>query len=125
MSLDLTDRRIYGFATEEHLRFADVDANGKSNFRHQIVVPTGGTAHKPVRVALAWSSKITYDTDTTQTPPITGRSQTGSPGRVNRRSTSGESRITAMPIALTISASTNNDRYCSTPTAPTLGTSSE
>ena len=28
MSLDLTDRRIYGFATEEHLRFADVDANG-------------------------------------------------------------------------------------------------
>ena len=31
MSLDLTDRRIYGFATEEHLRFADVDANGHIN----------------------------------------------------------------------------------------------
>lgn len=31
MSFDLTDRRIYGFATEEHLRFADVDANGHIN----------------------------------------------------------------------------------------------
>ena len=31
MSLDLTDRRNYGFATEEHLRFADVDANGHIN----------------------------------------------------------------------------------------------
>ena len=31
MNLDLTDRRIYGFATEEHLRFADVDANGHIN----------------------------------------------------------------------------------------------
>jgi acyl-CoA thioester hydrolase len=31
VSLDLTDRRIYGFATEEHLRFADVDANGHIN----------------------------------------------------------------------------------------------
>ncbi len=31
MTLDLTDRRIYGFATEEHLRFADVDANGHIN----------------------------------------------------------------------------------------------
>ncbi|HSS84588.1 MAG TPA: acyl-CoA thioesterase, partial [Reyranella sp.] len=31
MSLDLTDRRIYGFVTEEHLRFADVDANGHIN----------------------------------------------------------------------------------------------
>ena len=31
MSLDLTDRRIYGFATEEHLRYADVDANGHIN----------------------------------------------------------------------------------------------
>lgn len=31
MSLDLSDRRIYGFATEEHLRFADVDANGHIN----------------------------------------------------------------------------------------------
>ena len=31
MSLDLTDRRVYGFATEEHLRFADVDANGHIN----------------------------------------------------------------------------------------------
>jgi len=31
VSLDLTDRRIYGFVTEEHLRFADVDANGHIN----------------------------------------------------------------------------------------------
>jgi acyl-CoA thioester hydrolase len=31
VSLDLADRRIYGFATEEHLRFADVDANGHVN----------------------------------------------------------------------------------------------
>jgi len=31
VSLDLTDRRIYGFATGEHLRFADVDANGHIN----------------------------------------------------------------------------------------------
>ena len=31
MGLDLTDRGIYGFATEEHLRFADVDANGHIN----------------------------------------------------------------------------------------------
>ena len=31
MSFDLTDRRTYGFATEEHLRFADVDANGHIN----------------------------------------------------------------------------------------------
>ena len=31
MSFDLTDRRIYGFATEEHLLFADVDANGHIN----------------------------------------------------------------------------------------------
>ncbi|MBV8409868.1 MAG: acyl-CoA thioesterase [Alphaproteobacteria bacterium] len=31
MTLDLADRRIYGFATDEHLRFADVDANGHVN----------------------------------------------------------------------------------------------
>ena len=31
MSFDLTDRRIYGFATDEHLRFADVDANTHIN----------------------------------------------------------------------------------------------
>ena len=31
MPLDLTDRAIYGFATDEHLRFADVDANGHIN----------------------------------------------------------------------------------------------
>jgi len=31
VSLDLTDRGIYGFATEEHLRFADLDANGHIN----------------------------------------------------------------------------------------------
>ena len=31
MTFDLTDRRTFGFATEEHLRFADVDANGHIN----------------------------------------------------------------------------------------------
>jgi acyl-CoA thioester hydrolase len=31
MSFDLADRSIYGFATSEHLRFADVDANGHVN----------------------------------------------------------------------------------------------
>ena len=31
MAFDLADRGIYGFATEEHLRFADVDANGHIN----------------------------------------------------------------------------------------------
>jgi acyl-CoA thioester hydrolase len=29
--VDLSDRSIYGFATNEHLRFADVDANGHIN----------------------------------------------------------------------------------------------
>jgi len=31
VTFDLADRRTYGFATEEHLRFADVDANGHIN----------------------------------------------------------------------------------------------
>jgi acyl-CoA thioester hydrolase len=31
MALDLADRGIYGFATSEHLRFADLDANGHIN----------------------------------------------------------------------------------------------
>ena len=31
MTFDLTHRDSYGFATEEHLRFADVDANGHIN----------------------------------------------------------------------------------------------
>jgi acyl-CoA thioester hydrolase len=31
VSFDLADRAIYGFATEEHLRFGDVDANGHIN----------------------------------------------------------------------------------------------
>ena len=31
MSLDLADRTIYGFATSENLRFADLDANGHVN----------------------------------------------------------------------------------------------
>lgn len=31
MAFDLADRGIYGFATSEHLRFADVDANGHIN----------------------------------------------------------------------------------------------
>ena len=29
--MDLADRSIYGFSTNEHLRFADVDANGHVN----------------------------------------------------------------------------------------------
>src|SRR5216684_1727203 len=31
MIFDLADRGIYGFSTDEHLRFADVDANGHVN----------------------------------------------------------------------------------------------
>jgi acyl-CoA thioester hydrolase len=31
MSFDLANRGIYGFATAEHLRFADLDANGHIN----------------------------------------------------------------------------------------------
>jgi acyl-CoA thioester hydrolase len=31
MTYDLADRGIYGFATNEHLRFADLDANGHIN----------------------------------------------------------------------------------------------
>lgn len=31
MTFDLADRGIYGFATTEHLRFADLDANGHIN----------------------------------------------------------------------------------------------
>ena len=31
MTLDLADRAIYGFATSENLRFADLDANGHIN----------------------------------------------------------------------------------------------
>jgi acyl-CoA thioester hydrolase len=31
MTFDLADRGIYGFATQEHLRFADLDANGHIN----------------------------------------------------------------------------------------------
>ena len=31
MAFDLADRGIYGFVTSEHLRFADVDANGHIN----------------------------------------------------------------------------------------------
>ncbi len=31
MTFDLADRGIYGFSTSEHLRFADLDANGHIN----------------------------------------------------------------------------------------------
>jgi acyl-CoA thioester hydrolase len=31
IAIDLADRGIYGFATAEHLRFADLDANGHIN----------------------------------------------------------------------------------------------
>jgi hypothetical protein len=51
------------------LHSSDFEANGKSRFRYQVAVPAGN-APKLVRVALAWSSKVTYDADPTQTPPI-------------------------------------------------------
>lgn len=61
MALDLADRGIYGFATEEHLRFADVDANGHINngaflqllenarvsYMRQIVRPNGAPGGLP------------------------------------------------------------------------------
>jgi hypothetical protein len=51
------------------LHSADFDAAGKSRFRHQISVPAG-SAPCPVRVALAWNSKVTYAADATATPPV-------------------------------------------------------
>ena len=59
--MDLSDRSIYGFATNEHLRFADVDANGHINngsfiemmenarvsYLRQIVRPSGGKGGLP------------------------------------------------------------------------------
>ena len=61
MTVDLADRSIYGFATEEHLRFADVDANGHVNngafiellenarvsYLRQIVRPHGAQGRLP------------------------------------------------------------------------------
>jgi acyl-CoA thioester hydrolase len=61
MSFDLADRGIYGFATSEHLRFADVDANGHVNngafielmenarvsYLRKIVRPHGGKGGLP------------------------------------------------------------------------------
>jgi hypothetical protein len=49
---------------------ADFGANGRSTFKYQVKVPVGGSPKRTIRVALAWSSKVTYDTDATQTPPI-------------------------------------------------------
>ena len=51
------------------LNSADFDATGRSRFRYQIAVPAGDKP-LPVRVGLAWSSKVTYDTDSSATPPI-------------------------------------------------------
>jgi acyl-CoA thioester hydrolase len=59
--VDLADRSIYGFSTNEHLRFADVDANGHINngsfiemmenarvsYLRQIVRPHGGKGGLP------------------------------------------------------------------------------
>jgi len=59
--VDLADRSIYGFSTVEHLRFADVDANGHINngsfiemmenarvsYLRRIVRPSGGKAGLP------------------------------------------------------------------------------
>jgi len=51
------------------LRSTDFGANGRSTFKYQVEVPASGSS-KQVRVALAWSSKVTYVDDSTQTPPI-------------------------------------------------------
>jgi hypothetical protein len=48
---------------------ADFAGNGRSRFAHRIAIPAGGTP-RPVRVGLAWSSKITYVSDSTLTPPV-------------------------------------------------------
>jgi hypothetical protein len=48
---------------------SDFDTNKRSRFKYQIAVPAGDKA-RPVRVGLAWSSKVTYDTDSSATPPI-------------------------------------------------------
>ena len=59
--MDLADRSIYGFSTSEHLRFADLDANGHINngsfiemlenarvsYLRQIVRPSGGKGGLP------------------------------------------------------------------------------
>jgi acyl-CoA thioester hydrolase len=59
--VDLADRSIYGFSTVEHLRFADVDANGHINngsfiemmenarvsYLRRIVRPSGGKGGLP------------------------------------------------------------------------------
>ena len=52
------------------VRDADFGPNGRSTFKYQVKVPVGGSAKRTIRVALAWSSKVTYTDDTTQTPPI-------------------------------------------------------
>jgi hypothetical protein len=51
------------------LRSTDFAANGRSTFKYQVEVPESGSS-KHIRVALAWSSKVTYEDDPTQTPPI-------------------------------------------------------
>jgi hypothetical protein len=51
------------------LRSTDFAANGRSTFKYQVEVPESGSS-KHIRVALAWSSKVTYVDDPTQTPPI-------------------------------------------------------
>lgn len=52
------------------IRDSDFGGNGRSTFKYQVKVPTGGSAKRTIRAALAWSSKVTYDADSTQTPPI-------------------------------------------------------
>ena len=51
------------------LRSTDFAANGRSTFKYQVEVPATGSS-KHIRVALAWSSKVTYVDDTSRTPPI-------------------------------------------------------
>ena len=51
------------------LRSTDFAANGRSTFKYQVEVPATGSS-KHIRVALAWSSKVTYVEDTSRTPPI-------------------------------------------------------
>ena len=48
---------------------SDFDANRRSRFKYQVVLPAGDKPQH-VRVGLAWSSKITYETDAAASPPI-------------------------------------------------------
>ncbi|MGH8224068.1 MAG: S8 family serine peptidase, partial [Woeseiaceae bacterium] len=50
------------------LQSSDLQANGTSSFRYMVQVPASGA--RRLKAALAWSSKITYTSDATATPPV-------------------------------------------------------